>query len=178
MTIPHSIARASLILTPLLLSACATTPDKTTANPPPAEKTTLAGPVTYETSSWGRMMLRWQVNPDGTGEIWRGSPGKGAGEVRKFHLTLEGAPLGTFAAKLEDLRKATTGGIACKKEIYDLPYGSVTWDYPAKQTYAFDAGCRSDAGAAAMETLRAATTIIETVAQIEPNPYVTEPAPR
>lgn len=141
------------------------------AEPTPA----MAGPVSYEVRSWGRIILRWQVNPDGGGEIWRGRPGKRAGEVRKFRLRLTGDALRTFARNLEDVREATKGGIACDKEIYDLPYGAITWDYPGgKRDYAFDAGCRSEEADEVMDMLSAANSVLENMAAIDAKPYVTE----
>jgi hypothetical protein len=139
----------------------------------------LAGPVSYEVRSWGRILLRWQVNPDGSGEIWRGPRQmKGPQAIEKYRLHLQGDALRTFVTNMEDVREATKGGIPCAKEVFDLPYGSVTWDYPgAKQVYSFDAGCRSEEGDDAMEILAAASTIIENMAAIEPKPYMTEPLP-
>ena len=79
---------------------------------------------------------------------------------------------------MQDVREATSNGIPCDKEIFDLPYGTVTWDYPgAKQVYSFDAGCRSTAVDDTMEILAAASSIIEHMATIEPKPYMTEPLP-
>jgi hypothetical protein len=157
-------------LLPLLLTlpACAS------AGEPPA---TLPGPVTYEVRSWGRILLRWQVMPDGTGEIWRGPRQlKDRNEIRKFRLRLQGNALRTFVADVEEAREATRGGIKCTKEIFDLPYGSMTWDYPgAKQTYAFDAGCRSEKGDAVQDVLTAADTVVETMARIDARPYIVEP---
>lgn len=141
-----------------------------------APSAALAGPVSYEVRSWGRLLLRWQVNPDGSGEIWRGvQSGKGPGPVRRFRLRLEGDALQTFARNVEDVREATRNGIPCDKEIYDLPYGSVTWDYPGgKQVYRFDAGCRSEKGDEALEILGAASSNVETLAKIDAKPYVIE----
>lgn len=143
-----------------------------------AVEKTLAGPVTYEVRSWGRILLHWQINPDGSGEIWRSGQEKEAA-LRKFRLQLEGTALQTFITNVEDAREATRGGIPCKKEIFDLPYGSVTWDYPdAKQIYSFDAGCRSKEGDDAQDILTAATSNVETLAKIETKPYIIEPVPQ
>jgi hypothetical protein len=144
-----------------------------------AASAALPGTVTYEVRSWGRLLLHWQVNPDGTGEIWRGKPGKGEGGLRKFRMRLEGNALQQFATNVEDARQATKAGIPCDKEIFDLPYGAITWDYPgAKQVYAFDAGCTSQEGEAVFQILGAASTIVETMARVDAKPYMIEPAPR
>jgi hypothetical protein len=144
--------------------------------PPAATNAPLPGLVTYEARSWGRILLRWQVNPDGSGEIWRGSQQKSGGDLRKYRLRLEGDALTTFVTDVEEVREATKAGIPCDKKIYDLPYGSVTWDYPgAKQVYAFDAGCRSEAGDEALDILGAASTVVETMARINAKPYMIEP---
>jgi hypothetical protein len=138
---------------------------------------TLPGPVVYEVRSWGRILLRWQLNPDGTGEIWRRAEHKDTSEVSKFRLRLEGHAWRTFIADAEEAREATRGGIACKKEVFDLPYGSIVWDYPgAKQEYRFDAGCRSEKADEAQDILTAADTVVETLARIDARPYITEPA--
>jgi hypothetical protein len=163
--------RLPLMLVVLALPACAAASEPDSQGAP-------AGPVSYEVRSWGRLLLRWQVNPDGTGEIWRGArEQKDAGEVRKFRLLLQGDPLRSFTAEMEEARVATQKGIDCEKVVTDLPYGSVTWDYPgAKQVYSFDAGCRSEDGDAAMDIVSAASTIVETMASIDAKPYMTESA--
>lgn len=144
------------------------------ASAAPADAT-LAGPVIYEVRSWGRLLVRWQVNPDGTGEIWRQGQGQDTG-VWKYRLRMEDSAFRTFATNVEDARRATQDGIACKKEIFDLPYGSITWDYPAgRQVYSFDAGCRSEVGDKVQDILTAANSNVETLARIDPKPYMTEP---
>jgi len=162
----------------LVLPGCAGANQPAPA-PAPPPIAALAGPVTYDVRSWGRLLLHWQVNPDGSGEIWRGKPGKGEGEIRKFRLRLQGDALRTFATHVEDARESTKAEIACDKEIFDLPYGAITWDYPgAKQTYTFDAGCTSQAGEEVFQVLGAASRIVETMARIDAKPYMIEPAPR
>lgn len=164
--------RLPLMLLFLALTACA---GKSDAQPQAGGA--LPGPVGYEVRSWGRLLLRWQVNPDGSGEIWRGArQQKDAGEIRKYRLRLQGDPLRSFAADMEEARAATQKGIDCEKVVTDLPYGSVTWDYPAaQQAYSFDAGCRSDDGDEVMDILGAASTIVETMATIDAKPYMTQP---
>jgi len=159
----------------LCLSACAT--DSTGSSAAPSGD--LAGPVTYKVSSWGRLLTQWQVNPDGSGEIWKGKGlGKGHGAVRKYRLRMSDEAMQAFVAKAEPLRRATENGIDCKRQITDMPYGSITWDYPEKQqSYAFDAGCRSAQADAAMEQLRAVSDVIEKMATIEAEPYMTDPGP-
>ncbi|MBV1687229.1 hypothetical protein KRR38_05965 [Novosphingobium sp. G106] len=142
----------------------------------PERAGTLPGPVSYEVRSWGRVILHWQVNPDGTGEIWKLAEQKDKGQLRKFRLRLAGHGMNAFVTNIEGVRAANEKGIRCDKEIFDLPYGSVTWDYPdAKQTYSFDAGCRSEEADEAAEILGAASTIIETMAKVDSDPYVVEP---
>jgi hypothetical protein len=142
-----------------------------------APASTLPGAVTYEVRSWGQIMLRWQINPDGTGEIWRKADDQHSGLVRKFHLRLESDALRTFMSDVEEARVATRRGIHCRKQIYDLPYGTITWDYPgAKQEYHFDAGCQSQKGDEAQDILTAATTVVETMAKVDADPYATDPA--
>lgn len=147
------------------------------AEPTPAP--VLPGPVTYEVRSWGALLLHWQVNPDGSGEIWRGDRKKGGGEVRKFRMRLSPSVLQTVAANLEDARQTTQDGAACTKDIYDLPYGTITWDYPdSKRSWSFDAGCRSEEADEAMDLLGAASTVVENSAVVDAKPYAIEPGPR
>lgn len=160
----------------LLASALAILPASLdAAEPEPAG--TLPGPVSYEVRSWGRVILHWQINPDGTGEIWKLTEQKDKGTIRKYRLRLAGEGMNAFVTNMEDVRTANAKGIRCEKEIFDLPYGTVTWDYPgARQTYSFDAGCRSEEADEAAEILGAASTIVETMAKVDRDPYVTEPA--
>lgn len=167
------------ILAGLALAAC------TAGSPPPGtaplqqSARSLSGPVSYDVSSWGRLLLRWQVNPDGSGEIWRGdAPGRGPGAVRKYRLTIGEPALQAFIAKVEPLRATTAGGIDCQFQISDMRYGSIVWDYPAgKQSYDFNAGCRSPAANAALEEILAVSDIVEKMATIEAEPYATEAPP-
>lgn len=166
------------ILAVTALSACAAELPRP-ADPPPPATAALPGPVSYEVSSWGRLLLHWRVDPDGGGEIWRGEGlGKGRGAVRKYRLRMDGAALAAFAAKAEPLRLATVNGIVCQHEITDLPYGTIAWEYPGKKhSYAFNAGCRSPAANAAMDDLRAASDVVEKMATIEAEPYAIDPGP-
>lgn len=164
----RSALRKSLLLTLILLPACAS------AAEPSAD---LPGPVTYEVKSWGRLLLRWQVDPDGKGEIWRTAEQKDKASIRKHRLRLEGDAMRTFISNVEEAREATKDGVRCDKEIFDLPYGAITWDYPgAKQSWSFDAGCRSEEADEVMAILGAATSVVETMAKVDPDPYVVEPA--
>lgn len=137
----------------------------------------LPGPISYEVNSWGQLLLRWQINPDGSGEIWRG--GLGAKHIRKFRLRLDGNALKTFIANAQDARAATRGGIKCQEEMTDMPYGTITWNYPgARQEYHFDAGCRSRAADDAQEILTALSSNVETLAKIDAKPYLVEAVPQ
>jgi len=151
-----------------LLPACSM------AGPGAPSTTPLPGPVTYEVSSWGRLLTRWQINPDGSGEFWRGTGlGKGNGDVSKFRMTLTPETLRAFTAAVEPIRLRTAKGIKCSEEITDMPYGAITWDYPgARQSYNFDGGCISTEADAVREQLRAAHAIVEKRATIEPKPYI------
>ena len=136
----------------------------------------LPGRVTYEVSSWGHLETRWQVNPDGSGELWRGSGlGKGAGMISKFRMTLNAKALRALFAAVEPIRERTARGIKCREEITDMPYGTIIWDYPgARQSYDFNDGCRSPEADAVARQLQTAQYIVEQQAMIEPNPYIVE----
>ncbi|MEJ5975940.1 hypothetical protein WG901_04795 [Novosphingobium sp. PS1R-30] len=160
------------LLTAMVLSACAAGERTGTSS----AAATLPGPVTYEVSSWGRLLTHWQVNPDGSGEFWRGSGlGKGEGDVSKYRMTLPPEALRAFAAAVEPIRTRTAKDVKCRDEITDMPYGAITWDYPgARQNYAFNGGCLSPEADAVREQLRAAHDLVEKRAAIEPKPYIVE----
>lgn len=160
-----------LALSLLPLGACASGESRGASS-----ATALHGPVTYEVSSWGRLLTRWQVNPDGSGEFWRGTGlGKGEGDVSKFHMTLNDEALRAFAAAVEPIRQRTAQGIKCREEITDMPYGAITWDYPgARQSYNFDGGCISPEADAVRQQLGAAHEIVEKRATIEAKPYIVQ----
>ena len=170
MTRPH----LHLLLPILLLCAC------TAAGTQPAGGKTashsLAGPVSYDVSSWGRLLTHWRVNPDGTGEIWRGEGfGKGNGTVRKYRLRMDEAAMRKFTELSEKLRESTSQEIPCTRQITDMPYGAVVWDFPnAKQTYRFDAGCRSPEADAVADRIKIVHDVIDTMATIDAEPYITE----
>lgn len=143
---------------------------------PPSSGQALAGPVSYEVHSWGRLLAHWRVNPDGTGEFWRGAGvGKGLGDVSKYRMTLSPQTLRNLAAAIEPIRADTRGGVPCTDEITDMPYGAITWDYPgAKQSYDFDGGCISPRANAVRDRIAAAHAIVEQQTAIEPAPYAVE----
>lgn len=145
---------------------------QTSAN---ASLVALAGPVTYDMSSWGQLLLRWQVNPGGDGEIWKGEGlGKGRSAVRKYRMQLPPAALAEFKSKSDALKAATARGIECRREISDMPYGSITWDFrDDRASYRFDGGCKSAAADAALGQLRALSELVESKAAIEPTPFAT-----
>lgn len=171
--------RLRFLLPLLAFSACtAESTSPTPVNPP---ETKLAGQVTFDVSSWGRLLTHWHVRPDGTGEIWKNvAAGNGEGEVRKYHLHMDDAALRHFIAASEPLRQATVSEVPCKRQISDLPYGAISWELPAgKQTYSFDAGCLSPEADAVTEKIKAVQNVINTMATVDAQPYATEkPAAR
>jgi hypothetical protein len=157
------------VLALLVTPACAA------ADEPATAARNLPGPITYEVRSWRWILLRWQVNPDGTGGIWRRGKQNDTTETRKFGLRLAGDALRAFVADIEPAREATSGGISCRKINFDLSYASITSTYPgAKQVYSFDAGYGSEKGDAALDLVSAADTVTETMASIDADPYITQ----
>jgi hypothetical protein len=138
--------------------------------------TGLAGPVSYEVSSWGRLLTHWRIDPDGTGEIWRGDGfGKGNGAVRKYRLRMDQSALSTFTRLADELRESTRKEIPCTRQITDMPYGAVIWHIPgAQQTYRFDGGCRSPEADAVADQIRTVHDVVNTMATIDAEPYITE----
>ena len=89
--------RLRFLLPFMALAACTAQGTQPTGGNPQVDR--LAGPVSFDLSSWGRLLTHWQVNPDGTGEIWRGEGfGKGEGAVRKYRLRMDDAAMRGFVA--------------------------------------------------------------------------------
>ncbi len=166
--------RLRFLLPFMALAACTAQGTQPTGGNPQVDR--LAGPVSFDLSSWGRLLTHWQVNPDGTGEIWRGEGfGKGEGTVRKYRLRMDDAAMRGFLAASEPLRRATVAEVPCQRTITDMPYGAVNWELPGgRQTYRFDIGCRSAAADAVAERIKAVQNVIDTMAAIDAEPYATE----
>jgi hypothetical protein len=137
----------------------------------------LPGTVVHEMLSWGKVLTHWQVNPDGTGEIWRreNAVDRDKFDIAHYRLRLDDKAMRTFVAAIEKMRVATRTPIRCNKTIFDLPYGYVNWNYPGgTQTYRFDAGCRSKAGDIATSHLRTADIVVRTMATVDTAPFTVD----
>lgn len=113
-------------------------------------------PVAVEVNSWGSPIMRWSIDAAGNGSYSvaeEGSPVVKGGERPMKHITFHAGSDGYHAvrAALAPAERHAGKAIPCKKEITDMPYGTVHW---GDIVTSFDQGCRSadaDAFEAALE---------------------------
>jgi hypothetical protein len=157
----------------LLLAACNAAP-----GPANAGNTAAGNQVVLDILSWGKLVSHWQVNPDGSGEIWRVADGGTMSEydIRKFNLHMDAPVLARFVAASNAFKRATRRSIACKVLITDMYYGDIVWSGGGlEQKFSFNYGCRSKAMDRAFDMLQQVNEIVSKQAAIDAEPYVTVP---
>jgi hypothetical protein len=155
----------------LLLGACSATP-----GPAHAGNAAPDSQVVFDIRSWGKLVSHWQVNADGTGEIWRVAEGGSMSEydIRKFNLHMDAPVLTRFVAASNAFKRKTRRPIACKLEITDMHYGDITWSGSGEpQNFRFNYGCRSKAMDPVFDMIQQVNEVVGKQATIDAEPYVT-----
>jgi hypothetical protein len=148
----------------------------------PARAETPASPPQQESASlevrfWGKLVVFWRVDRNGTGEVWRVPQGGPMFQydIRKHHLTLDSAAQARLAAVLERMKQATRREVACKLVMTDMYYGEVVWNNgTGRQVYKFNYGCRSRAADRIFAMMASARDIVEKQAAVEAEPFAVE----
>lgn len=164
-------ARIAMVLL-LTLAACNAAPTVSSAPPSPEPWT-----ITLEINSWGKLISRWQVNSDGSGEVWRVPQGVmfRAHDISKYRMSMDAAAMARFVQASAALRAATRKPIKCELVMTDMAYGSFGWSGAAgTQSFSFNYGCRSRKIEAAYRLMGDASEAVNRLAVIEPQPYATE----
>lgn len=165
-----------------LLAGCAApvvTPEQGVARPAPVagQPGGSGETITLRLNSWGLPLAYWQVKDDGTGEIWRISTRdpRGDYDVSRYHFALPEEAGVPFIAATEQVREAAVKGLECRRTIADMPYGAMTWTYPAaERKLDFDFGCTSDSAGKVYQAIGRATEVIEKMARIDKEPFAVD----
>lgn len=148
----RTIAALMLCLT---AGGCATDARPGKADPVPVSD------INFTLSSWGRLVVRWQLRADGSGE-WvepdgSAGPKQGGGTPVVTLLPADPAHLAEIRRILAHAEAIAPKGLTCRKEIFDLPYGSIEWNRAdGKRRINFDLGCSSKQVSAVYDALKAA----------------------
>jgi hypothetical protein len=166
--------RHVLPLLGLLLAGCATTTPEVTE---PASAQAPQETITFALNSWGKPIAYWQVREVGSGELWR-IVDKGdfrTYDIEKYRFTLPEEAGLPFIAATEIAHDAAVKGLPCERTITDMPYGAITWTYPAaEKKLAVDFGCTGEGTGKVYNALGRATEVIEKQGRIEAKPYAVE----
>lgn len=170
----QSVFRLASAAGAVLLAGCAAqTPPPETAAPAQAPQET----ITFALNTWGKPLAYWQVREDGSGELWR-IVDKGdfrTYDIEKYRFTLPEEAGVPFIAATEIAQDAARKGLPCERTITDMPYGAITWTYPAaERKLAFDFGCTGEGTGKVYDALGRATEVIEKQGRIEAKPYAVE----
>ena len=155
----------------LMLAACNAAP-----GPLHAASAAPDQQIVFDIRSWGKLVSHWQVNADGTGEIWRVADGgtMSVYDIRKFHLRMDSVVLARFSAASNAFKHAARRPIACKLQITDMYYGDITWSGSGEpQTFRFNYGCRSKAMDPVFDMIQQVNEVVSKQAAIDAEPYVT-----
>ena len=157
----------------LILAACNAAP-----GPAHADNNASDQQVVFDIRSWGRLVSHWQVNSDGTGEIWRVTEGGTMSEydIRKSYLRMDAPVLARFVSASNAFKRATRRPIACKLQITDMYYGDISWSGGGEpQMFRFNYGCRSKAMDPVFDMIQQTNEIVSKQAVIDAEPFVTVP---
>lgn len=155
----------------LILAACNAAPA-----PAHAGNTAPDTQVVFDIRSWGKLVSHWQVNADGTGEIWRVADGgtMSVYDIRKFQLHMDAPVLARFVAASNAFKRKTRRPIACKLQITDMHYGDMTWSGSgAEQKFTFNHGCRSKAMDPVFDMIQQVNEVVAKQAAIDAEPFET-----
>lgn len=133
--------------------------------------------ISLTVNSWGKLISHWQVNADGSGELWRLREGGSMQvyDIEKFHVKLGEQAMMELVSLTDDIRAATLHGVDCQYSITDMPYGTMTWkEVDSEGKYAFNFGCTGDKAGKVYNQIGDATEVVQKKAVIEVQPYAVE----
>lgn len=171
------LAKAWMVLAGLCAPAAQAAQGSTTAMPAAEASGQSGETISFALNTWGLPLAHWQVKEDGTGELWRISTKdpRGTYDVARYRFALPEEAGVPFVSATERVREAAIRGLACKRTITDLPYGSMTWTYPAaERRLDFDFGCTSDMASKVYEAIGRASEVIEKMAMIDKEPFAVD----
>ena len=116
-------------------------------DPPSAgAPTATADRIKMESYSWGRLLWRWTINADGSGEFTSAAPKSNdnrSGAVTR-HWNPSPSRYEKMVELLSPLEPYAGKKLPCVQAISDLPYGNLTWTHGGSdRVVSFDLGCRS-----------------------------------
>ncbi|MBS0295977.1 MAG: hypothetical protein JSR45_06655 [Proteobacteria bacterium] len=129
--------------------------------------------VSFRINSWGKLLEAWTIRPDGSGEYQatKQGPTKDFYDVVLVTKRLAPAP-GRYAqlqAALKPAERYDGKGPPCQKQIYDLPYGQISWVRSgATHGFSFDLGCGSADANVAYKALENASAVVTAWAKDAP----------
>jgi hypothetical protein len=117
---------AGLATISLTMSACAGAPA------PTVNQHWADGRFIAETTSWGKPVAHFEVDPDGTAEVWQIRQKIGGGfydyEIAKFHASVPAEALAKFKTGMGSYVTGEISRPKCKDTITDAPSTSISWN--------------------------------------------------
>lgn len=166
------------LLVALYLSGCATTgqgrePPERAVPEPAVER---AG-IVYDLRSWGQPVSHWQVNQDGTGELWRIDRGsrRNIYDIRKFRIAIHPEAMIDIERYRESTLELFKVDLVCDHRLSDAPLATIEWegDRPSRR-YSFDFGCKSKQADELGNRIRTLDGMVREMAVIEAAPLASE----
>jgi len=118
-----TIAGVATIL--FTLGACATAPAQ------PVNQNWPEGRFIAETKSWGNPVMHFEVDPDGTAEVWQIRQTTGGGfndyEIAKYHAAIPAEALARFKTGMGSYVTGKIRQPKCEGFVTDAPSTSLRW---------------------------------------------------
>lgn len=133
---------------------------------PMAAPAPQAAPIAFTLKSWGKTLLRWRMDADGTITLVRAvdRPGGDFRHYREITRVTPSAPSRRqwVVQELKPVLAAVAEPPACGQRITDLPYGEIVWgEGNGARRLTYDVGCTGTAAARLNARLRRVSDQIE-----------------
>ena len=155
----------TLLLLPLLLGAACADAKEGAAGKAQVMSAAPIAAVSFRISSWGRPIDTWEVRADGSASHVTRVSDEGAPfqtyrlEHREFTITAE--DYARVVALADELPQPRPSRDACEERVTDMPYGALELDSGgARESIAFDVGCRDAKYQAFVEQLHALDALV------------------
>ena len=132
-------------------------------------------------STWGNLEVRWTMDRNGNGEVWRAERDSWRSEndsksrqqkIEKFRINLKKDDMQYFYEQADELKRVANKNPRCENTVSDSAMGSAVWRSPNfHQEYKYNYGCNSVQSDKAVTYIVVKTSIILSYLKDNSKPY-------
>ena len=132
-------------------------------------------------STWGNLEVRWTMDRNGRGEVWRAERESSRSEkdsksrqrkIEKFRIALKKDDMHYFFEQADELKIIASKSPRCENVTSDMGMGSAVWRSPNfYQEYKYNYGCNSVQADRAITYIGVTTSIVLSYLKDNSKPY-------